>query len=979
MAENFGLETSIHPQAPQIDPDSISAEDPEGLANAVQEILRFQNKLPRYADDLKDTLGRNFLAANAVINEALIFNLIVDTLKGRKVYLGEGQKFQLDGPNRRITIYDDQVPPVKRLEFGFFGVGAEVGLKGYDASGTLVFTLGAGLSDLVKEAVKESNLGGLGVELIYAVYNTEYTTETFPDRIKPLDSWGYNEATTVADIKWQTSTPDVSASNRFLYVSGRTTSGEPDDGAAVADTWSVPSIMSRWGPKGDAGAQGEEGEPGASIEYTYAKYSSDTLPANLYPSNSWGYLETGTIGEVDESTTFNFPATAFFGGGTVKVEPEHTSRPQITDNAFLPTGNPDRYYGNIILNSNGDFALHITPDRTGLAEASGPGHDLSSDFEGRGRITITLTDATASSNENVLQILMADSDPAEPYEFTPSNPGAVKAMYERYKNKQAEGTRYASTVTFDILSEEKTISWNNSKEGVKLDKTNTHLWQAGRIILGNPAVGSSISDDWSVPVITGVFGRDGKDGEDFDPDNIPDGSIRTKMLHDAAVDGNKLANTAVSGKHLAAASARAAILAGRVVGNAHLELDSVDAKILAAGAVAASHIEAGGLRAYEVLVDGSITAALLEAGIIKTKALFANNVKVIEGDNIEDGTIEAKHLKVGSIDADRISGDVRNVTVLWQNDSGIGVRSETSWSSFTGLKDDLTNYDQIQGVAKVVNRTPNIFAPWAIPVEQLATSASGDTRIGIIGGVHPNDSAVLSIRRSGTRSIYMRMTDDDEQAIIYDIIGIKNPGSTAGGGSSGTTPTPPPGQPSDPGPPPRDPDTGTVPVSTRLFSGTSSTIKPPRTSYLVPRQISPGVNDISISLSNSQNYNKYQITFADVYNSRVFATRNITLGSRFQVSISFVAQGAGTYSGDILYDLLRLTATKRESTLTLTNDYFQLNSQVYTGRNSDGSVDSSKQITLSYPFGAARLNGIYITAIYGINLTGGNYGNLNSI
>ena len=127
---------------------------------------------------------------------------------------------------------------------------------------------------------------GKGREVIYAAYNSS----NLPAGLRPDNAWGYDEGGTATSgsnsLTWHDANPGLTETNSYLFTAERTIVGSPSTGAAVSDTWSVPKVAGRYGPRGVAGADGQDG---AGYEFVFAKYNAVTLPAELNPDNSWGY------------------------------------------------------------------------------------------------------------------------------------------------------------------------------------------------------------------------------------------------------------------------------------------------------------------------------------------------------------------------------------------------------------------------------------------------------------------------------------------------------------------------------------------------------------------------------------------------------------------------------------------------------------------------------------------------------------------
>ena len=143
---------------------------------------------------------------------------------------------------------------------------------------------------------------GAGVEYVFAVTNSA----TLPSSQNPSNTWGYDNPGTQGGLTWHDAAPNVTASTPYLWRAQRAVEGVPALNAAVSDSWSTPTINSRFGPQGIAGiagsdgSEGATGEDGTGIEFIFAVTNSDTLPIDQRPGNEWGYDNPGAAGGADD-------------------------------------------------------------------------------------------------------------------------------------------------------------------------------------------------------------------------------------------------------------------------------------------------------------------------------------------------------------------------------------------------------------------------------------------------------------------------------------------------------------------------------------------------------------------------------------------------------------------------------------------------------------------------------------------------------
>ena len=144
--------------------------------------------------------------------------------------------------------------------------------------------VGDHVPDLWTQPVVLSRLGrdGAGFENIYAAL----ATNTLPVSAYPDNAWGYDEPQTVNGVQWSDDIPDLSDVLPFLFHARRPILGTPIVGATVPGDWEVPRLVAHYG---------EDGADGVGFEYVYTTYSSENLPLNRRPLNTWGYDSPETV------------------------------------------------------------------------------------------------------------------------------------------------------------------------------------------------------------------------------------------------------------------------------------------------------------------------------------------------------------------------------------------------------------------------------------------------------------------------------------------------------------------------------------------------------------------------------------------------------------------------------------------------------------------------------------------------------------
>ncbi len=94
---------------------------------------------------------------------------------------------------------------------------------------------------------------GNGIEFIFAV-----TRGTTAPGTPPSNSWGFDQP----QSPWSDAAPTTNAVSPYLWMCQRRVEGYPSVGDAIANNWTTPRIVSRWGQDGDPGEDGTDGQNG---------------------------------------------------------------------------------------------------------------------------------------------------------------------------------------------------------------------------------------------------------------------------------------------------------------------------------------------------------------------------------------------------------------------------------------------------------------------------------------------------------------------------------------------------------------------------------------------------------------------------------------------------------------------------------------------------------------------------------------------
>ena len=306
---------------------------------------------------------------------------------------------------------------------------------------------------------------GTGKEYVF----TRTAAPSVPPAARPSNDWGYDRPGTRGGLAWHDGAPALSESEPYLWRCERRVSGAPSGGDAVADAWSEPVIVGRYGPAGKTGAtgprgargadgsDGSDGMPGvdgAGVEYIFARTSAASLPRGARPSNGWGYDSPGTRGGL-----------AWHDGAPALSESEPYLWRCERRVSGAPSGGDavaDAWSEPVIVGRYGPAG------KTGAPGATGPrGIDGGDGSDGRG----------------YEYVFARTADTVPSLSQRPSNAWG----YDR------PGTRDG-------------LTWYDAAPD--LNSTLRTLWRCERRISGNPAVGDPVADAWSAPVSVARFGID---------------------------------------------------------------------------------------------------------------------------------------------------------------------------------------------------------------------------------------------------------------------------------------------------------------------------------------------------------------------------------------------------------------------------------------------------------------------------------------
>ncbi len=311
---------------------------------------------------------------------------------------------------------------------------------------------------------------GVGLEYIFKITSTT----SIPSNLRPLNTWGYDQP---GGRGWKDAAPNLSAGLPYLWRAQRKVVGQPTAGTAVADNWSAPVIVGRYGAdgtKGDRGLQGErglqgiagadgrdgaDGDDGVGLEYIFKRTSSASIPTNLLPLNTWGYDQPGGRGWKDAAPNLS-AGLPYLWRAERKVVGSPAQGAAVTDNWSAPVivgrFGPKGDQG--VIGPRGERGLQ------GIAGADGSDGD-----DGTGVEYIFKRTSATSIPTNLLPLNTWGYD----------QPGGR--------------------------------GWSDAAPNLSAGLP--YLWRAQRKVVGQPTAGAAVIDNWSAPVIVGHYGEKGDKGD----------------------------------------------------------------------------------------------------------------------------------------------------------------------------------------------------------------------------------------------------------------------------------------------------------------------------------------------------------------------------------------------------------------------------------------------------------------------------------
>ncbi len=175
---------------------------------------------------------------------------------------------------------------IDSLKQQFNTVETFMGTRGVtvDIDGRLDLPVIESIRNEITEVTTSVVPAGSGLEYIFS----KYSAGVLPENRYPSNGWAFDNPGTVNGQVWSDGAPALDAANSFLFMSQRRIRGA----TVVAGQWSVPVVVAILDTDGVPGADGSDP---MGYEYIFTAHSSDLLPANQFPLDSWVFDMPGTV------------------------------------------------------------------------------------------------------------------------------------------------------------------------------------------------------------------------------------------------------------------------------------------------------------------------------------------------------------------------------------------------------------------------------------------------------------------------------------------------------------------------------------------------------------------------------------------------------------------------------------------------------------------------------------------------------------
>lgn len=411
---------------------------------------------------------------------------------------------------------------------------------------------------------------GNGVEYVFAT--TAGSVARIAGSQLPSNAWGFDSVPrTIGGLTWNDGAPNLTKEKPLLWRSQRRAPGNPPVNTPIADTWSSPTIVGRYGDDGQPGLDGvpgSDGDDGNGVEYVFARTrgSQGSIPGSQRPSNTWGFDDPKTIGGLQWNDGAPFLNADF---------------PILWSCQRRAPGSPPR--GTAVSDTWSDPVIvgrYGTDGQAGLDGIDGSNGDDGNGIE---------------------------------YVFSTTN-----------SNTLPSSQRPSNSWGFDVAP--KTIGGLTWHDGApNLSPTRAFLWRSQRKAPGQPARGTAISDTWSIPAIVGHYGIDGVSttqarGPAFEIVNL--GNVNISVVSGSSLTTTYInrANAATPGDNVVGDFVTF-ISTSTTLGGAVAWTWSGTRWVKAPRFIGAQHIAAIDFTALTGRITGKLSAGSIDSDVINVKVL----------------------------------------------------------------------------------------------------------------------------------------------------------------------------------------------------------------------------------------------------------------------------------------------------------------------------------------------------------------------
>ena len=505
-----------------------------------------------------------------------------------------------------------------------------------------------------------------GLEFIFTVHSSN----NLPSNRRPSNNWGFDRPGTINGQTWSDGFVQTTADNPYAFVSTRRITGSPSSGDVVIDNWTIPTVISHFGIDGLAGEDGE------GIEFIYTVYSSNSLPSNRRPLNSWGFDRPGTVNgqrwtdgaqEVTDSNRYLLQSTR-------KIIGVPTAGDAVSDNWTVPVpisvkglDGRDGEDGRTGTDGNGLEFIFTVYNNSTLPSNRRPLNTWGFDRPGTvnsQRWSDSFVATTADNPYAFVSTRRVEGSPSAG--ATISDNWSLPVVISHFgidglAGEDGEGIEFIYTVysSNNLPANRRPLnSWGFDRPGTinnqrwtdgaqEVTDSNRFLLQSTRKIIGSPNAGDTVADNWSIPVAISVKGLDGGTGPQGPPGTVP---TRTTPIT-VFIDRSKTYAGISAGTTWSTTVANAATPGNNVVDDFVVQYNNsgttkwIDSRRWTGSAWVTQRISG------DLVVDGTLS----------TSALISLDLDVL-GDAKITGTLKAKNIDSDVFNVKKLSSSRRTLS-----------------------------------------------------------------------------------------------------------------------------------------------------------------------------------------------------------------------------------------------------------------------------------------------------------------------------